>query len=342
MLFKKLPAMLLTIVMILGLSSCGSDKIPEGSVRETAKTEASYDSSSKENEDTSGVEKWDKTKTLYCEYKTDNVLLDTEKYMIRADELWFQESSADGQYLQLALTFENRTDKTADVVMSGGDTAPFTIRFQENSSGRLQLRAGAEEWDGLIGETEACRMGNYLFEIYGRDSEGSKVPENTVSFDWCVSRTAPFSDVTVGKTPEQSAEAQTEAEYDSFYSDAIIRQTEHYSMRLVSMNRGQDENGLWRVRVDYKIVNTSGARYLLFDPGKQFAGYDPGRDWFDPDESDFYSLEFTGKDKNDLTGKFSIDIKGYSWDGTSADKLFEDTVKFTLRFDRHDPVTAEN
>ncbi len=359
--FKKSLAILLAAIMAFELVGCGGSEAPKSSdgstpanitseeetsseksgSEETTPAEPSADDPSEEPEKDPGVEQWDKSKTLYCEYTENNILLNTEKYMIRADELWFQDSPADGKYLQLVITFENRTDGMANVVIKDDqDPAADPVAFRENETGHLQCRADGEEWNGSIGETEECRQGTYLIEIYGRNNEGSSVLEDSVGFDWYISRETPFVNVTVGGSEGSAAETTAGEEYDSFYSNAVIAKTDHYTLQLASMGRQQDENDEWRVRVDYKIINTSGSRYLLFDPGKQFAGYDPGRDWFDADESVFYSLEFTGKDKDDLTGRFSIDVRGYSWNGSSAGKLFEDTVNFTLRFDKNDPVVT--
>ena len=128
--------------------------------------------------------------------------------------------------------------------------------------------------------------------------------------------------------------------YYSFYSDAVIAETPYYTLQLQSMSRQQNEAGAWQVRVTVIYTNTSDTKYVPFDPGKQFAGYDPGHDWILPGEEVFYTLEFTGKDENDLTGKFSMDFTGYSWNGVTADKLFEKTESFTLRFDKKNPVVS--
>jgi len=126
--------------------------------------------------------------------------------------------------------------------------------------------------------------------------------------------------------------------YYSFYSDFEIAQTEYYTITLRSMNRYQNDDGTWKVVADVAWTNTSGSRYVPYDPGKQGAGYDPGRDWIDPEESVFYTFEFNGSDEENLTGAFSMTVSGYNWNGSNASKLFEDTVTFTLRFDKKNPV----
>ena len=124
--------------------------------------------------------------------------------------------------------------------------------------------------------------------------------------------------------------------YYSFYCDVEIASNEYYSLRLTHMSRTEDG----RAVAELEMVNTSGSRYLFFDPGKQFSGYDPGADWFDPEETRFIKVEFTVSEPDLTSGPQSLNLAGYSWNGSTASKLFENTVNFTLRFDKHDPVVS--
>ena len=124
------------------------------------------------------------------------------------------------------------------------------------------------------------------------------------------------------------------------YSGVILAETEYCRIELRSMTGEQSEDGSWRVRADFVMYNSFSSRYLLFDPGKQYAGYDPGGDWFDPGEDKWFSLDFTGKgdDPADVTGQIAYHVEGFSWDSVKATRLFDSTLTATLRLSKTDPI----
>ncbi|MBQ3865205.1 MAG: PT domain-containing protein [Clostridia bacterium] len=147
----------------------------------------------------------------------------------------------------------------------------------------------------------------------------------------------PTPEPTQAPTPEPTEEPAADG-YQ--YSKVVLAENEYYRMELRSLYTEPNADGTWNVTAEVAMINTYGEKYLLFDPGKQGVGYEPGRDWFEPDKAKFMAFRFTSssKDLSGIQGEFSYDIDGFTWDGTSASPLFKQTVKATLQLSKDNPV----
>lgn len=370
MMFKKSLVILLAAIMTLGLVGCGSSETPKGNDGSTSANPTKEEVTTKEETseskettqaetpaETSGQEteavKEEEKKAFeysYSENGGEVVLLETDDFRMAATSLKYYESSREkGKWLlRLEVDLENHSDGTVDFDSFNADDMDYCLTgrtVEPNSEKKTSLAFDFENWNNLLGETKDSFLGTYAVRISKHKDDGT-IGEllEEVNFDWYASEKSPFANITVGGAEEPTTEEPTteepttEEEYDYFYSDAVIAQTVYYTLKVTYMSRQQNEAGEWEVKVELELTNTYGSRYLTFNPGKQFEGYDPGGDWFEPDETQYISERFKGKDKNELTGKFSTIIQGYNWNGSSASKLFEDIVNFTLCFDKNNPV----
>jgi len=118
------------------------------------------------------------------------------------------------------------------------------------------------------------------------------------------------------------------------------------SEELLANLQSQDESfkdakaGQWVIIANFVMVSKSDTKYLAFDPGKQAAGWDPGRDWFKKGDQMGLNSFYIISDTRDLTGDVKISPTGWNWDGSSKSVLFKDDLTVTLKFSETDPVVS--
>ena len=339
---KKIIVVLLALSMILSFAACGS------SGKDGQDTAKNTESSAKSKESSASVEEWDMTEEFEFSYSKnvgDIFLFDTEEYRISVSSLQYSIDDQWGKILRLNLKLENFTDSTVDFDNFNADDMDFGLTqrtVEANSSKKVTTSFTSDSWNGLIGETNDCYLGTYLIRISTHDDTGfAGETLEEIQFDWYASKKDPCQNITSAKNAEPET-VEDEPVMDEYMYDITVAENEYYRINLRGLRAAKNDNGTWDVYVELVMYNTYGSNYLLFDPGKQSAGYDPGRDWFTPDNGKFFTLSFTSdsEDLAHITGDISYDITGYSWDGSSSSKMFEQTLKATLKLAKTDPVVS--
>jgi hypothetical protein len=100
----------------------------------------------------------------------------------------------------------------------------------------------------------------------------------------------------------------------------------------------KSKDGVWSVRVAFKVINTASFKYLLGEAWKAAAGWEPGGDWFKPGDASTEYAYFTCQDSENVSGPIFLNVWGWDWDGAHGTQLFKNTISATVQLSETDPI----
>ena len=124
----------------------------------------------------------------------------------------------------------------------------------------------------------------------------------------------------------------------SYDYDIVVAETEYYTVKLVNMYGVKSKDGVWSVRVAFRVINTASFKYLLGEAWKAAAGWEPGGDWFKPGDASTEYAYFTCQDSENVSGPIFLNVWGWDWDGAHGTQLFKNTISATIQLSETDPI----